>query len=71
MDNINCEWMFYEPNECKKCLLLGYHYSCGSQECKKARENSYGKSIKTNALYGGGNSCCSNCSMDGREIVNG
>lgn len=50
MDNINCEWMFYEPNECKKCLLLGYHYFCGSQECKEARENEddrIGKSNKT------------------------
>lgn len=46
MDNINCEWMFYEPNECKKCLLLGYHYSCGSQECKEARENEKTKSIQ-------------------------
>lgn len=22
MDNINCEWMFYEPNECVYCLAI-------------------------------------------------
>lgn len=46
MDNLNCEWFYEEPNECRKCLLLGYHYSCGSQECKEARENEHDRSGK-------------------------
>ena len=37
MNNLNCEYFYEEPNECRKCLLLGYHYSCGSQECKEAQ----------------------------------
>ena len=37
-DNVDCEWFYYEPSECKKFLLFGYHYNCGSQECKKKRK---------------------------------
>lgn len=38
-DNLSCEYFFYEPCECKKCLLLGYHFTCGSHECYEARLN--------------------------------
>lgn len=38
MFNLSCEFYDYEPNEHRRCILLGYCFSCGSQECKKARE---------------------------------
>lgn len=37
MFNLSCEFYDYEPNEHRRCILLGYCFSCGSQECKKAR----------------------------------
>ena len=37
-DRVDCEWFYYEPNECKKCLLIGYSFCCGSKECKGAKE---------------------------------
>ena len=38
LDKISCPNYLYEPNEYKKCYLLGYHYCCGSDECKQALE---------------------------------
>lgn len=37
-ENVSCKWHFME-SDCRKCLLLGYHYICGSQECEEARRN--------------------------------
>lgn len=37
MDNPGCEFYDYEPNEHRRCWLLGYRISCGSEKCKKAR----------------------------------
>lgn len=45
-DRLDCEWFYYEPNECKKCLLIGYSFCCGSKECKKVRAE-YEKSNRT------------------------
>lgn len=36
--NNSCEWFFEEPEECRKCLLLGYQFSCGSKQCLEARK---------------------------------
>lgn len=46
-DNANCPYFFYEPNECKKCLLLGYNYSCGGDDCKKRLEKERQECLKT------------------------
>lgn len=39
MKNYSCQYIHYEPDECCKCLLLGYHFNCGSQQCKEAIAN--------------------------------
>ena len=39
MFNPNCEFYDEEPNEYRKCFLLGYRINCDSQECKKARSD--------------------------------
>ena len=34
----SCSNYYLESHECKKCLLLGYNFVCGSKECKEALE---------------------------------
>ena len=53
-DNTNCKWFYHEPGECKKCLLMGYHYSCGSPECEKAKESI---NEKANTVYNPRTNC--------------
>lgn len=36
--NNSCEWFYEEPEECRKCLLLGYQFNCGSKQCLEARK---------------------------------
>lgn len=38
LDKISCPNYLYEPNEYKKCYLLGYCFCCGSDKCKEALE---------------------------------
>lgn len=47
--NLGCKYIHYEPNECCKCVLLGYHFSCDSQQCKEAIANEKNNKVDNTA----------------------
>lgn len=45
-ENVACPWHFMDYDH-KKCLLLGYRYVCGSQQCKEALKNEENNKVDT------------------------